>query len=223
MVFFPPLMLFHSPLSEALVARNRGCTPFSEVEHHEISNSIPLTSWFVDMSSGTTYSQPGPRYDQHLCGKPLGICFDVYGIRNTVFFISWCCPNVIIHGHEDDPSLKLLRFTLYFRHHVLNLRWNSQCGESWEIFPLEFHRLSINSIHFFEMTCLQVPLNFVFPGLNWFSTDASPNIAPSQKTRKFCEPIYHTVEIFLRRLIPINRGQTCDLRQIFDQLLSCPK
>ena len=39
-------------------------------------------------------------------------------------------------------------FTLLFSHHLLNLIEDSQCSESWENLPLEFHKLSIDSIQF---------------------------------------------------------------------------
>ena len=70
-------------------------------------------------------------------------------IRNTIFFVSSFSPiSVIVHWHEDDPSLEVLRFTLWFSRHLLNLLENSQCCESWEIFQLEFHQFPVDPIQF---------------------------------------------------------------------------
>ena len=74
------------------------------------------------------------------------ICYNL-GIRTAQFFVSILSPyNVIEHRHEDKPSLELLKFTLTFSHHVLDLGENLQCSESWEFCPLELHRLSVDSI-----------------------------------------------------------------------------
>ena len=144
---------------------------FSEDDHHDSCKSIPFTIWLVDVSSTPLFSQPSPRYDQHPNGNLL--CCNNQRIRYTIFSFHGVLPNdIIAHGHEDNSSLKLLRFTLKCCHHLLILSDNSQCSEPW-VFPLEFHRFSINSIQFFERACFKIPLNFVFPSLKWVWTDVS--------------------------------------------------
>ena len=187
MDFFPPPLLLNSPLSKGLVAWNMGW---------------PLSAKWIIMISATLFhspfdlltwvpyhlfSQPSPRYDQDPNGNLTGVCCNVLRIRHTIFFISWSSPyNVIDHGHEDDPSLKLLRFTLKFCHHLLNLFENSQCSESWKFSRLEFHLFYINLIQF--------KLELV---LDW----CLPNIAPSQKRRWFWiswfEKLHHTAVMIL--------------------------
>ena len=86
---------------------------FSEIDHHDLCNSVPFTIWLVDVSSRplflTTKSQKWPTSLREIGG----VCRKFQGLRHAVFFISRCSPdNVIVHWHEDDPSLKLLRFTL---------------------------------------------------------------------------------------------------------------
>ena len=68
-------------------------------------------------------------------------------IHNTFFGVSSFSPyNVIVHWHEDDPACELLKFTLWFLQHLLNLFENAQCSESWEYLPFELHRHSVSSI-----------------------------------------------------------------------------
>ena len=46
----------------------------------------------------------------------------------------------------------------------------SQCCDSWEYFPLEFHRLSIDSVQIFEIAIFQIPFNLVLTGFDWLVT-----------------------------------------------------
>ena len=71
------------------------------------------------------------------------------GINNTnIFVLQISSDDVIIHRHEGDYSFDLFWCTLHFTHHSLDLGENLQRGESWEIFQLEFHWFSIDSIQF---------------------------------------------------------------------------
>ena len=191
---------------------------FSEIDNHVLSNSIPLTIWHVDRSSIplflTTKSQIWPTSEWKL----FGVCCKVHWIRYTIFFISWSSRyNVIEHGHEDGSSLKLLRFTIEFCHHLLNLIEKSQCSDSLEICPLEFNLFSINLIQFFEIACFQIPFNFVLPGLNWFSGLMPPkHSTESEKTWTsdfiIRTSLSHNRDDCPHKLIPVTRGQSCDLR-----------
>ena len=121
---------------------------------HHLACYVSSTPLFL-----TTRSQIRPTSEW----KPFGVCCNSKRIRYTICSFHGVLPNdIIVHGHEDNSSLKLLRFTLKFCRHLLILSDNSQCGEPW-FFPLEFHRISINSIQFFEIACFKIPLNVVFP------------------------------------------------------------
>ena len=50
------------------------------------------------------------------------------------------------HRHEDDPSCEFLRLFAHFRHELLDLVAELQCGESWADIPLELHWLTINCV-----------------------------------------------------------------------------
>ena len=153
------------------------------------------------------------------------IFFRFERIRNTILSVSSFSPrNVIVHRHEDDPSLKLLWFTLWFRHHLWNLRENSQRSESWENCPLELHRLAVDLIQIFEIACFQKPFGPVFPGFDWLVTEASQTEhrvgkdmgfgirnMNSSITQQRCFSPYG--------LLPINRGQSGNFCLIVDQPL----
>ena len=55
---------------------------------------------------------------------------------------------VVVHRHEDNSSKELLLFTIQFLQYVLDLEENLQRVVPWEHHPLEFHRLSTDSIQF---------------------------------------------------------------------------
>ena len=74
--------------------------------------------------------------------------------------------------HEDDPSFEVLVHTL-IPSSSFESRREFQRSEPWEIFPLEFHRLPVDSIQIFEIACLQIPFNFVSPSLDLCGTGAS--------------------------------------------------
>ena len=82
-----------------------------------------------------------------------------------------------------------LNFSGWHCNSVINLwissRMPSQCSESWEYFPLELHRLSINSIQIFEIAIFQIPFNFHLPGFDWFGHWYFPDRAPSRRRRSF--------------------------------------
>ena len=50
--------------------------------------------------------------------------------------------------------------------HLLNLLEDSHCSESWRNLPLEFHKLSINSIQLANISVVRIPLNLLPPGFN---------------------------------------------------------
>ena len=68
--------------------------------------------------------------------------------------------NVVEHWHEDDLAFELLWVTLSLFHKFLNLFEEAKRCESWEYFPLELHRLYINSIHILQMSVLKNTTQF---------------------------------------------------------------
>ena len=59
--------------------------------------------------------------------------------------------------------LGLLKFTLSSSHHALDLDENLQCSESCEFFPLELHRLPVDSIHFSTLGWIHKTIDFLLP------------------------------------------------------------
>ena len=114
-----------------------------KVDHHVFSDMIPFTVRLVSMNSVPFLFRSRPKK------RPMSVressckfCYG-FGIRSTQFFVSFFFTHiVVVHWHEDDSSLQLLRFTLSFSHHVLDLGENLQCSESWEI---SFNSISIGS------------------------------------------------------------------------------
>ena len=132
--------------------------------------------------------------------------------------------------HEDYPFVETAQIQ------TLTL---PSCSEStlefpmWVIlgsFPLEYHLFSICSTQFFEKTCFQTPLIFVFANfhLYWFWTDASHTWYKIRKDESFG---FHDSNSLItqqkwsspHKLVLVNRGQSCDLRLLFDGLLSRSK
>ena len=73
--------------------------------------------------------------------------------------------NIVEHSHEDDPAFELLWITPSFFHKFLNLVEEAKCCESWEYFPLENHRFSVDTIQMFQKKTLEILLNFLLPSL----------------------------------------------------------
>ena len=167
-------LLFHAPLSNALVARKKRMSAFGRVEHHAFSSFLTFFIRLVDMSSVPFLLRSRPQRRPMSSRESSSILSNSESIRNTIFFVSSFSPiNVIVNCHEDDPSFELLRFALWFSHHLLNLVEKSQCVVSWEFFPLEFHLFSVDPIQIFERMCFQKRFNLAFPRIDWFSTDTS--------------------------------------------------
>ena len=64
MDFIPLPLLFNSPLSKALDARNFGRPLSVKVDHHILSNFVAFSIWFAYVSSVHFFSNPGPKNDQ---------------------------------------------------------------------------------------------------------------------------------------------------------------
>ena len=86
---------------------------FSEVEHHDFSNFVSLTIWLVDMSSVPLSLNQVPVMT-NICAETSWHMLQRLAEFTVQFssFLGVATCNVILHCHEDDPSLKLLRFTL---------------------------------------------------------------------------------------------------------------
>ena len=126
--------IWSGPSSSSSVMKLCRMSAFSKVKHHVLSSSVPLSVWFVRMGSIQfllgSWSQKWPTSWRELASI---ICnFD--RIRSAIVFVSSFSPyNVVVRWHEDDPTFELLKFTLWFRHHLLNLVEKTQCSEFWEI------------------------------------------------------------------------------------------
>ena len=145
---------------------------FGKVEHHVLSSFVPkLHQVCWHQLPHYFFSDPGHRNDQ--CPR---VNLQAYSATLRAFAIQFSVSsfspfNVIVHWHGDDPFFELLRFTLQFRNQgLLNLVENSQCSESWEICPLEFHLFTVDSIQFLKIRCFQKAFNLTFPCLDWFNT-----------------------------------------------------
>ena len=82
----------------------------------------------------------------------------------------------LIHRHEDDPSFEVAQFhtLIQLSPSFENLLENSQCSDSWEIFPLELpfvpRRSDPKSLRY---AYFQKTSNLGFPCFDWFSTDTT--------------------------------------------------
>ena len=71
----------------------------------------------------------------------------------TFFCIVVYSPhNFIEHGHEDDSTVEVLRFTLCTFHEFRNLFEDAYRRESCEDFPLELRLHAIDAIQLLEIT-----------------------------------------------------------------------
>ena len=85
-------------------------------------------------------------------------------IGDTNFLVLRLTPHdVSIHRHEDDSSFELFWLTNHVLHHFLNLGEKLQPGKSWEIFPFELHRFSVDSIQSCVFTGFLEPIQFALP------------------------------------------------------------
>ena len=152
----------------------KGMSAFTEINHHDIRDTIPCSIRFVCVSSVPflLWSRPKKR--------PMSLreCSSIFctdeRIRNTNFSVSFFSPyNVVKHWHEDNKSLEMLRFTPYFTHHILNLSEDPQWSESRESFPLELHRLPVDSVQFSVLTWIHKPINLLLPCFDGIWTESS--------------------------------------------------
>ena len=163
-------------------------------------------------------SDPSPRNDQ------CAYFVTLWAFAIHVFVSSFCPSTVIAHWHQDDPSLGVLKFTLQFSHHLLNLVEDLQCGESWENCPLELHRLPVDSIQIFEIASFQIPFDPAFPGFDWFCNASQTQHWVGKDvgfgSRKLDSSVSWISSFFPHRLLPVNRGRSSNFCLIPDQLLS---
>ena len=146
-------ILFKVPRSKALVARNMGCTlsltlgimSSASRSHSPPGLKVPVTFHFV--------SHPGLRNDQW-SEESIFACL-VTGVdlsRHT------CSFGGLLHMMSLYIDMKMIlpwSCSVYVE--------NLQRCESWENHPLEFHRLSIDSIQFSVLRQALKPILFWFP------------------------------------------------------------
>ena len=110
----------------------------------------------------------------------------IEGIRNTEFFVSSFSPfNVIVHWHEDDSSLDLLRFTLLCQTSCCESRRRSAMWRILWNFPLELHRL-VDSIEISTLEWIQKPIDLLLPSFDGVFADPSLHFPDSENTWVFC-------------------------------------
>ena len=148
-------------------------TRFWEVLQHFLRSSIPRSIMFANVSSVPLLFRSRPQEWPMTARESFSILSNCLWIIFAQFIIAFCIPhNVVKHWHEDDPACEVLWFTLIL-HHLLNLIEDSHCSDSWCNLPLEFHRLSINSIQFFERIVVRIPLNLLLPGFDRIASHLS--------------------------------------------------
>ena len=137
----------------------RFCT---HLKYHHRCSSVHSLLGLSQQVVSHVFPSPGPRKDQWPWWT-----LRAYFPTSTEFWwhssvLSFFSPhNFIEHGHEDGSIGEVLRFTLHSFHEFLNLFEDAHRRESWEDFPLEFQRLSINSILFAEVILLLNTIEFV--------------------------------------------------------------
>ena len=154
--FFPPPLLFKSPLPKRLVAWSRGC-------RHSAKLIIMISPTLLHSPFGLLtwvpyhfLSQSSPRYDQPPNGNHLAY---VATFKNS--------PHNFLHSLEFTiqchcTSTWRWSFLWVAQVHtkILPLSFESQGefqrSEFWENIPLEFNQFSVNSIQFFEIACFQI-------------------------------------------------------------------
>ena len=97
-----------------LVPLNYRC-PLSEIHHHQISNIVPRTVWFVKVRSVPFFfrskSEEWPMSFRRFCG----VCSNISRIRDANFIASFLSPiDVVAHRHEDDSIFELYGPTIMF-------------------------------------------------------------------------------------------------------------
>ena len=126
-------------------------TAFCKVERHLFSSFVPNSN--TSLSISFLIQVPRTTNDRE------EICDHNSQLRDFPAFFS--LYNVVEHWHEADPAFELLWITLSFFHKFLNLFEEAKCCGSWEYFPLELHRFSINTIQIFQMIALEIPHNLL--------------------------------------------------------------
>ena len=97
------------------------------------------------------------------CRELLCIFSHKGGIGETYLFVLRISPyDVVVHRHEDDPSVESFWLTSQGFHKFLDFVENLQRSESWENHPLEFHRLSIDSMQFSVLLDVLNQFNLAF-------------------------------------------------------------
>ena len=90
------------------------------------------------------------------------------------------------------------------------------CCESWENLPLEFHKLSIDSIQFAKIIVVRIPFNLLLPEFFQDCLPCSPNRAQNRRRRRLWQWNIDKLHCAISLSIPtLNRGNWSGLCQWF--------
>ena len=119
---FPFSFAFQISSFQSTGSTEYGVSTFTEVDHHALSDTIPFCIRLVRVSFRTILSVPGQRNDKGPCANLLAYSATVFGIRSTLFFVSFVSPYHVVGSH----CISVIMF--------LDLGENLQWNESWEMF-----------------------------------------------------------------------------------------
>ena len=144
---------------------------FNEINHHNTNDIIPFSIWFENVSAVPLLFWSRPRKRPMSLRNFSSIICNHKRIRNTGFSVSFFSPyNVVMHWHEDNSSLELLRFTLFQSSYS-----ESQQGSAtkWNLGNLSTPTPSVDSIQFFVLTWIHKPIDLLLPCFDGIWTDSS--------------------------------------------------
>ena len=137
-----------------------------EVEQHFLCSSVPRFIRFAIVSSVPLLFRSTP-YERPMTTKEsfsmLFNCFELLVHNSSFPFASHTKSNIDMKmilpvkfsgSHCNSPII------------LLNLIEDFHYSSPWENLPLEFHRLSINSIQLAEIIVVRMPLNLLLPRFN---------------------------------------------------------
>ena len=150
---------------------------FCELKHHILSSFVPNSIRLVRISSIQVTRMTSDREE---------ICEHSWQLRENYFRFS--AFSFSPHTMSLNIDMKMVLPSncsgshCRIFHKCLNLFEEVKSRESWEYFPLELHRLSINTIQIFQMITLEIPLNFSFQASFGFSFLPPKQSTESAKT-----------------------------------------
>ena len=157
-------------LSQSNGPSKKTFSTFTKIEHHNFCIFVPFTIRFVSVSSIPLLFKSRPQKRPLPQREFSSIISNSKRIRNANFSVSLFAPfTVVIHQHEDDPSLEVLKLTLQLSNHL----WISATIPNVVTHGKLFHSDSIRSRRFHPIICNDV---------KWFLPDTALN----RKRHRFC-------------------------------------